>query len=1324
MESAKDAEARRNKKGVNPINDANFLNKLFFTWMFPLFYKGYKQGLKEDDIYSHLKQHDSELLGDRLEKEWFKEIKRNEKHPSLWRAYAKVFGKPLLLCGGWVFVYEMMRLTQPLILANFLEYFDVNTKVTLNNAYLYASLICITSIVQIFIVHHSMFHILHIGMQLRAGATALVYRKAMRLSKSSLAETTVGQMVNLISNDVSRYETCTLCTNELWIGPIQCIVLLILLYQYSGWTSLVGVIVLLGIVPIQIWMAKKTSVYRFKTALKTDERIRLMNEIISGMQVIKMYTWEKPFTKIVEYVRRLEMNEIRKNSILRAIHISFDMYLLRATIFICILLYILTGNTLNAQYVYTVSLFYELLRQCLSFAFAQGITQLAEAMISTRRIRKFLLYDEFVQELTLTPFSDDKSNTGSLLVMGSVPDKTKPIGISLKNVSTRWIKTNSDYALEGIDFELSAGEMAAVIGTVGSGKSTLLHVFLKELLPVDGTVNVNGIISYASQEPWLFVGSVRQNILFGQEFDVVRYHEVIRVCALERDLKLFPHGDRTVIGERGVSLSGGQRARINLARAIYKEADIYLLDDPLSAVDAHVGKHIFKECINGFLQDKSVVLVTHQLQYLNDCEKIYLLNNGKVEYSGGFNDIKNAGKMFTNLLEELKRMEEEAKKEAEEVRRRRSTVSTSGGDEESNELEEPSFAKEAKIDGNVTWDMYKFYFLSGGSSLKIIFLVFLFLVSQALASYVDYFLSLWVNLEQMKSDYNITGEVNDTLIQSLDSSQYTVIQKFWFSTLTEDLCLYIYSGLVAIMVPLFIWLYIFFYNCCIKASINLHNNMFSKIIFAPMRFFNTNPSGRILNRFSKDVNSVDEFLPVTLSDSIRIGLMMTACIGVVATVVPLILVPTGFILIAFYLIRVVFIATTRDIKRFEAITRSPVFSHLTASLQGLTTIRAFGAQNILKKEFDNYQNSYSATTYMFMAANRTFGFYLDLHTAIFVTLVTFSFLVFETDSFGGSVGLAISQSINLAGWFQYGIRQWSAMENTMTSVERLKEYAEVTPEADSQAKEPLKSWPESGRVRFVNLSLRYAKDDPYVLKNLNFDIQPREKVGIVGRTGAGKSSIIASLFRLADIEGDISIDSVDTKTIPLNRLRSSISIIPQEPVLFSGTLRKNLDPFDEYSDESIWNAIEEVELKSAVSDLSHGLESKMSEGGSNFSVGQRQLVCLARAIVRKNKILVLDEATASVDPHTDSLIQTTIRVKFADCTVLTIAHRLHTIMDSDKVLVMDAGRALEFAHPYELLQNKRSIFYSLVEQTGKAMAKNLLDIATKTYTTQRGIIKT
>ena len=412
--------------------------------------------------------------------------------------------------------------------------------------------------------------------------------------------------------------------------------------------------------------------------------------------------------------------------------------------------------------------------------------------------------------------------------------------------------------------------------------------------------------------------------------------------------------------------------------------------------------------------------------------------------------------------------------------------------------------------------------------------------------------------------------------------------------------------------------------------------------------------------------------------------------------------------------------------------RSPVFTHMSTSLQGLATIRAFRAQESLKNSFDNYQDIHSSAWFMFLASSHTFGFLLDTICGIYIGVVTFSFLFFFTstyifftlisilktlrivDASGGSVGLAITQALSMSEILQWGMRQWCEVENQMTSVERILEYTTIeSEEGRGDTKQPVREkWPDNGSIAFKNVSLRYSDVQPYVLKSLNFVINSKEKVGIVGRTGAGKTSLISALFQLTETDGEILIDGVDTKSIHLHTLRSNLSIIPQEPVLFSDTLRKNLDPLNEYNDADLWNALEEVELKGVVHNLTGGLQTKMSEGGSNFSVGLRQLVCLARAIVRKNKILVLDEATANIDPHTDCLIQTTIRRKFEDCTVVTIAHRLHTIIDSDKVLVIDAGQLIEFDHPYKLLQSNGT-FYNMVQQTGRAMADNLFKISEK-----------
>ncbi|EDX04221.1 GD22416 [Drosophila simulans] len=502
-----------------------------------------------------------------------------------------------------------------------------------------------------------------------------------------------------------------------------------------------------------------------------------------------------------------------------------------------------------------------------------------------------------------------------------------------------------------------------------------------------------------------------------------------------------------------------------------------------------------------------------------------------------------------------------------------------------------------------------------------------------------------------------------------------------------------------------------FFNLAMKASIRLHNSMFRGITRAAMYFFNTNPSGRILNRFSKDMGQVDEILPAVMMDVIQIFLALAGIVIVIAVVNPLFLIPTVVLGIIFYQLRTFYLKTSRDVKRMEAITRSPVYSHLAASLTGLSTIRAFGAQRVLEAEFDNYQDMHSSAFYMFISTSRAFGYWLDCFCVIYIAIITLSFFIFPPANGGDAMGMT--------GMVQWGMRQSAELENTMTAVERVVEYEDIEPEGALEApadKKPPKSWPEQGKIVFDELSLRYTPDpkSENVLKSLSFVIKPKEKVGIVGRTGAGKSSLINALFRLSYNDGSVLIDKRDTSEMGLHDLRSKISIIPQEPVLFSGTMRYNLDPFDEYSDEKLWRSLEEVKLKEVVADLPSGLQSKITEGGTNFSVGQRQLVCLARAILRENRILVMDEATANVDPQTDGLIQTTIRNKFKECTVLTIAHRLHTIMDSDKVLVMDAGRAVEFGTPYELLTLADSkVFHGMVKQTGHATYESLLKIAQK-----------
>ncbi|GJQ86453.1 hypothetical protein Trydic_g10360 [Trypoxylus dichotomus] len=1225
----------------NPRKDANCLSICIFAWFIPTFIKGFKKNLDENDLFETLPEHTSSTLGDKLEEAWLKECKK--KKPSFAKALLRVFGCKLMCLGIITFTNEIiLKIGQTLALGKLIRYYTPHqTEISESEAYLFSGIITLCSLLIVLLGHNYVMELQHTGMKMRVACCSLIYRKSLKLSEVALGQTTIGQMINLLSNDVNRFDHAAMNIHNLWVTPIQAFLIMYLIYSQVGWTGIVGVCFILLFIPLQIYLAKQASALRLKVALKTDERVRLMNEVISGIQVIKMYAWEKSFAKLIAIARKQEIRHVKATFYIKGTLLSFPNFLTNIAIFLTILTYVFTGNTSMTTY------------------FPNGITNCAEGLISIKRIQRFLILEE--NELSKSANAIDDVS----------------VGVALHNVTAKWNDSFPENTLTDVSLSVKSNQLVVIIGYVGSGKTSLLHVILKELPLISGNLEISGVISYASQEAWLFEGSLRDNILFGQPYNEKKYLTVIRACALERDFSLLQYGDLTIAGERGVTLSGGQRARINLARAVYKDADIYLLDDPLAAVDTYVAKQLFEECIQGYLKNKCIILVTNQLQFLKFADNIVMLQNGVIMISGTYQQLQASGLDFTKL------METESEESAEEKIFKTPSIEspiTSG--------EMPIKNKESISTGNIGRRIYGKYFKAGGKSIIAALLLTAFAVAQFSRSSSDYFLGYWTNMEQQKAERNITNSHDGFMSRTTTLS--------------------IYAALTVFTVLIFLTRSFSFFVYCMRSSINLHNRMFSKVVTAPMNFFNLNSSGRILNRFSKDMGSIDEYLPIVLLDTIQIGLKVVGITSVVGAVNPWLLIISGIIVLVFYLLRIVYLQTSRNVKRLEGVTRSPVFTHLNTSLRGLTTIRAFEAQEMLKTEFDKHQDLHSSAWFMFLSSSRTFGFWLDLICVFYIACVTMSFLVLENETYGGNVGLAITQSLMLTGMFQWGMRQWSELENQMTAVERVVEYTSIENE-DQQAfdKKAVPSyWPERGGIQFENVYLKYSANEPYVLKNLTFTVKPQEKIGIVGRTGAGKSSLIAALFQLTPIEGQILIDDLNIANYPLCDVRSKISIIPQEPVLFSGTLRKNLDPFDDHSDNELWSALEEVELKNLITETPAALSTRVSEGGTNFSVGQRQLLCLARAIVRKNKILVLDEATANVDPQTDALIQTTIRKKFASCTVLTVAHRLHTIIDSDKVLVMDAGFIKEYDHPYVLLQN-HGIFYGMVQQTGKATAETL-----------------
>ncbi|CAK9828619.1 ATP-binding cassette sub-family C member 4 [Anthophora retusa] len=1290
----------------NPRETANPISRLFFGWTKEMFCKGAKRDLILSDLYRPLEADESKRLADRLEKSWdqelfkwgqqrkeiqYEELNKNKSTPRLGRAIIRTFWKEYLSIGLLLSIqYTVLLIIIPIITSSIISYFrieDGTKTVTKTNALLYAGYLIISITISVFIMHHSGLLSQQMGMKIRVACCSLIYRKILRLSNAALIQITSGQVVNLLSNDVSRFDELCYYLNFIWITPIQVILVASVIWYKVGISSMVGVgALLLMTIPAHSVFIRLNHKLRTVVATLTDKRVQFMNELISGIQVIKMYTWEKPFEKIVATIRSMEIKNIALSSYIRATYLAMVVFTTRTVLFLTLLSFVLMGNWPKAEVTFMLSTYFEVLQLTTTLMFPQSLMILGETLVSIKRLEQFLLLEEQLdkaKELVKTHHNGvlkfkkrtaNKENVKSIkmtnenhnLSLNNVQEYM-PVSILLEKVSANWEPRQLPPTLCNISMKIEGGKLCALVGPVGSGKSSILQLILKELplgagslklhcKPFKGNMynkqkymvdNPDLRISYASQEAWLFSGTVKDNILFGQPYDKDRYIAVIKACALTKDFQQLPYGDMSNVGEGGTSLSGGQKARVNLARAVYRQADIYLLDDPLSAVDSRVAKHIFYKCIQNYLHGKTRILVTHQLQFVKQVDTIAVLDKGSLKMQGTYEELSKSSKDFVEMMDHIKMSTEVRRRntnaeifENTVLERKDSKRSSVGRVSISSNNSSVIFYnyddQEAAPDndevtktGSLSSKVYKRYFSYGGSCCTLFALSFMFLVSQIATTGNDYWISYWTNLE---------------------------------------------------------------------------------IVRRSMK------NGRILNRFSKDVGSMDEMLPKVMLEASQIFLVIIGVLCMILTVNHWMIIPLFALLVLFFFVRLLYQKTAQSMKRLEGVARSPVFSHVTATLSGLVTIRSSGPEivELLQQQFDDLQDVHTGAWYMTIVAPAAFGLYLDIVVSMFIACVCFSFILMNTDNIlGGNVGLAISQSLIVVGTLQHGIKQSSEMMSQITSVERILQYTDLPKEGSwTSADPPSPSWPKYGQLTLKNVSMKYEEDKPPVLKNLNVTIEAGWKVGVVGRTGAGKSSLISALFQLFvdGLEGEVKIDGRDIRTLGLHELRSRISIIPQQPFLFSQSLRYNLDPFNSYDDMLLWDSLRQVELNDLV------LDQRVLHSGSNFSIGQRQLICLARAILRNNKILVLDEATANIDSYTDELIQKTIRTRFTDCTVITIAHRLHTIIDSDRIIVMDTGNIVEFGCPYELLRdNPKGMFSQMVNNTGVSMAQTLREQAEIVY---------
>ncbi|KAF8978331.1 hypothetical protein BGZ46_006592 [Entomortierella lignicola] len=1382
-----------NKQPPAAIEQAGILSYITFSWIQPLLIQGMKHTLVADELHSLSWNDNVQRISDLMLHEWTREVesaKLSNKRPSLYKVLWRCYGLYACVPFASAALESVCKISEAVLLGYVIRFFD-SPEMTLRQGMGYAIGLFLVTLFCGTVHHHNFFHVLRIGTWTRQGLISLMYRKCLTLSTSSSIST--GTVINLISNDLYPFESITPFGLYAILGPLETIAIMYFLWKELGVACLSGLLALALLMPIQIFFSRQFATIRTKTVHARDERIRTLSDIFSGIELLKLCAWEVPFQEKVIMLRSIEFGYIWKSNVMRAINISVFFFFPPLIGLFAFVTYWLQGKELTPDKVFVSLTLFNILRMTMTSYFPKALERLAEVRVSEKRITDFLLLPELRRiENNLESLYHDGQQKGMDRNSNAVENQDQKydlpdVLIEMKGASFSWdisteeeneilklsanekeTKTDRDCnsssisssssneangistrkaIIKDITISLHKDELLAIVGPVGCGKSSLCMALLQEMTLVSGTLKIANhqrqqddtlqqqpiSISYSAQSPWIFAGSIRSNILFGSKFDRERYDEVISACELTRDLSLFPQGDATIIGEKGVILSGGQRARVSLARAAYKDSDVYILDDPLSAVDPKVGRALFDNCINGILKGKARVLVTHQLQYIKDCKNVVVLERGQITHMGpvdevmreeveveqliqdgdAFKSVKTRAKFVSVLREFAKRDPETSDMDRMEFNDAERSIPNKTPEIDNvhgiDDIEDTAHGEDASImEKNLTVEelsetetslqSYFQFFRAGSSWTKLLLTLVCLLAAQGIAVGGDFFLTKW------------SGQ---------DAAEQT---RSYYPTTFGLYCL-------GIMIMTLIRTFLFF-DCVTSSANSIFHGMLDALLRTSIDFFHANPHGRILNRFSKDMAECDEMLPLVFFDAIQVAFMLLGSIITVCVVNPWVIIAIPFILVGFMGLRFLYIKSSTQAKRIDGQSRSPIYAHVSETLDGLSTVRAFRACGKFMDEHIKTQEDNGRAYFAYLAMARWLGYRLDAVSALFLGVTAIACVAARDTQQASRAGLAMSSVINLSGELQWAIRMSVEAAILMVSVERMMEYSQVKPEEsprhllnpDGTSVVP-NGWPSEAKVTFTDMSLTYPRGDGPVLKNISLDFRAGERTGIVGRTGAGKSSLIGALFRLVETttgspahRGGISIDGVDISQIGMHDLREKMAIIPQEPFLFRGTLRFNLDPTSRHEDADIWNALEVAELKSTVEGLEGGLDAVVDDNGKNFSIGERQLLSLARAVLRRSKIIVMDEATANVDLQSDRMIQKAIHSQFKGATVFTIAHRLNTVIgDYDRVLVLDQGKVMEFGEPWELLNQElgvgRGWLKSMVAGTGPENERKLKDIA-------------
>ncbi|EGE02097.1 ABC multidrug transporter [Trichophyton equinum CBS 127.97] len=1358
------------ERAVSKEHGASLLSVITFQWMHPLMKTGYLRPLQLQDIWLVNPDRSVEGLSAKLEASFQKRIERGDRHPLLGAGY-ETFKLEIWIGACCQMVACVLQVLTPYttkyLIAFATEAYIARHKHApgphVRNGIGIAIGITVMQIVQSVTTSQFFFRGMMVGGQARAVLVSMIFSKATRLSgraraggkaispgemgaKATQQDTELrkahdtiltsifskkkhvgptnavagvvgdgtgwsnGRIVTLMSVDTDRIDKALGLFHLLWTSPIIIILALILLLVNIGYSALSGYALLVAGIPLLTHAIKSLIRRRKKINKITDQRVSLTQEILQAVRFVKFFGWEQSFLKRLDELRKREVRAIQVVLAIRNVLLCIALSLPVFASMLSFTTFSLTKHPLNPAPIFSSLALFNTLRLPLNML-PLVLGQVTDAWTALNRIQDFLLAEEqrddverddsldnaleidnasFTWERLPTSEEDSLGKKGP----GNRKGKAKVAkDMEKENADSGLQSPTEPFQLTNLSFTAGRNELIAVIGTVGCGKSSLLAALAGDMRMMGGHASMGASRAFCPQYAWIQNATVKENILFGKEYDEAWYNQVIDACALRADLKMLPNGDQTEIGERGITISGGQKQRLNIARAIYFNSSLVLLDDPLSAVDAHVGRHIMDNAICGLLKDKCRILATHQLHVLSRCDRIILMDNGRIEAINSFDNLMRHNDSFQRLMSSTIQEDEQDNKET--------TVNNNGAAELAGPSERENgtsgkapgalMQKEERAVNSVSWKVWGAYISNFGWPINLPIIVLGLILANGGTIVNALWLSYWVS-------------------RKFDFSTGTYIGVYIALGVAQALCLFIFSTTLTISGT--------------NASKAMLSRAINKVLRAPMSFFDTTPLGRMTNRFSKDIHTMDNHL----TDAMRTFYLT---FGLILAVIALIIVYFHYFAIALIPLLLIFLfaanfyrASARELKRHEAVLRSEVFSQFTEAISGTASIRAYGLQDYFTKRLQKAVDNMDSAYFLTFSNQRWLTVRLDAvgWLMVFVTSILVVTSRFNVDP--SISGLVLSFILSISQLLQFTVRQLAEVENSMNATERIHYYGtKLEEEAPLHLRQMDENWPQSGQITFKNVEMRYRAGLPLVLQGLNLDIKGGERVGIVGRTGAGKSSIMSALFRLTELSGgSIMIDGIDISTIGLHDLRSRLAIIPQDPALFRGTVRSNLDPFNEHTDLELWSALRQSHLinenennndienngkGTALLESDHQpqqqqkihLDTAVEEEGLNFSLGQRQLMALARALVRGSRIIVCDEATSSVDFETDQKIQETMAVGFKGKTLLCIAHRLRTIINYDRICVMDQGRIAEMDTPLNLWETG-GLFRGMCERSG------------------------